>query len=114
MAEHVVHVCKHGTKIGECRCPAPNKTAILDECPSSHSSWTEEDHPALYSDGTGRFGKPVLLLTKPDAVVGGVVSTDRVKLVALIKRISPIKHEPLATLAAEEWADEFQREGWHL
>lgn len=28
------------------------------------------------------------------------------RLVALIKEVSPIKHEPLATIVAEEWANE--------
>lgn len=108
MTEHYVTVCKHGIQVSQCRCAASNKSTLLGVCPTGHAQWTEKDHPSIYSDGIGRVGRPVIPLTKTDP------ADERASLVALIKRISPIKHEPLATIVANEWADEFQREGWHL
>lgn len=94
---HHVNKCKHGVQLGQCRCAAPNKEVRLVMCPPSHQDWPETEHPVKY---TGTYGM-VAVESEPD----------REALVRLIKRIFPIKHDPLATVVAEEWADEFLEEG---
>lgn len=36
MTGHFKNVCKHGEVFGQCRCPAPDKTVNVVECPPDH------------------------------------------------------------------------------
>ena len=88
MPGHFMDMCKHDIVIRQCRCPAKDKTVTRVECPPSHASF--EDLPPAVEP-----------------------NRDHEALIALIRRISPIKQEPLATAVAEEWAAEFEKDGWH-
>lgn len=35
---HYVNKCKHGTLMGQCRCPGPKPTRIV-QCPPDHAGW---------------------------------------------------------------------------
>lgn len=96
MSMHFRNVCKHGDTVSQCRCPGP-KTEVLVECPPGHGEAIPLPPEAI--------GASIVFVSDTD--------TDLDALIALIKRISPIKHEPLATSVAEEWAAEFIKEGWH-
>lgn len=120
---HFINVCAHGIVLGQCRCLAGNKSRVLVECPTYHHDMTML--PVVYEGSIGREARPISAVN-PDAPIpyagegsqfqvdlDPAKSADHDALVALIKRISPIKHEPLATYVAEEWAAEFEKEGWH-
>jgi hypothetical protein len=106
MTEHFRKVCIHGKNRGQCRCPDPNKRVILDEC---FASCAKETLPVIY---TGTIGGTAVAAGPAGTVLPPMASADHDALIALIKRISPIKHEPLASAVAEEWAAEFEKDGW--
>lgn len=41
MAGHHINRCKHGTVMGQCRCPGPKQTRIV-ACPPHHANWADD------------------------------------------------------------------------
>lgn len=96
MSNHFKNVCKHGKTMGQCRCSSPGKTITLVEC-SGHS-----DLAIIWVEPVGT----VLIGSAPEP------PSDLESAIAFMRRVSPVTHEPLATLVAEEWAEKLIAEGW--
>lgn len=106
---HYRQICPHGQLVGQCRCPSPEKVTEIVPCPFPEH---EAQEIRINPDGTIPY---VGESSDFQVQTGDIARADQVdRATEFMKQVSPIKHEPLATLVAREWAEKLIAEGWRL
>lgn len=80
---HFIRKCKHGTVMGQCRCPGP-KTLQVVQCPRDHDDWPE---PVKAADVAPTEGpQPPSMPVDPEPAIADYgIGGERKRIVAFLR-----------------------------